>query len=94
MKRLVFAICALAFTAALCVVSQQIEKSSVSQFCEALSEYSSEAEDYKDFEELKQAYKALLEDNNRLIADNKRLRHENTNLKIRLRIEEADRNEQ
>ena len=49
---------------------------------------------YKDYEDLKEAYKALLEDNNRLIADNKRLRHENTNLKIRIRIEEADRNEQ
>lgn len=49
---------------------------------------------YKDYKDLKEAYKALLEDNNKLIADNKRLRHENTNLKIRLRIEEADRNEQ
>ena len=46
---------------------------------------------YKDYEDLKEAYKELLEDNNKLSADNKRLRHENTNLKIRLRIEEADR---
>ena len=46
---------------------------------------------YKDYKDLKEAYKVLLEDNNKLIADNKRLRHENTNLKIRLRIEEADR---
>ena len=46
---------------------------------------------YKRYEELRDAYKALLEDNNRLMADNKRLRQENTNLQIRCRIAEEDR---
>ena len=46
---------------------------------------------YKQYEELRQAYKELLADNNRLMADNRRLREQITNLKIRMRIEEADK---
>lgn len=46
---------------------------------------------YKAHEELRQAYKELLADNNRLMVENRKLREEITNLKIRMRIEEADK---
>lgn len=45
---------------------------------------------YRDYKDLKEAYKELLADNQRLLVDNRKLRRENTNLRIRLRIEEAD----
>ena len=46
---------------------------------------------YKDYKDLKEAYKVLLEDNNKLIVDNRRLREINNQYRIRLRIEEAER---
>lgn len=46
---------------------------------------------YRDYTELREAYKQLLADNQKLMADNAKLRREKTNLEIRLRIAEADR---
>ena len=48
---------------------------------------------YKEFTDLREAYRQLLEDNAKLVSDNRKLRTENTNLKIRLRIEETDKEE-
>lgn len=47
---------------------------------------------YKKYVELREAYKQLLEDNQKLTEDNRRLRNKVTNLEIRCRIAEADKN--
>ena len=46
---------------------------------------------YREYVELRDAYKKLLEDNQALMADNRDLRKKITNLEIRCRIAETDR---
>lgn len=47
---------------------------------------------YRQYVELRDAYEKLLEDNKVLMDDNRNLRKKVTNLEIRFRIAEADRN--
>ena len=46
---------------------------------------------YREYVELRESYKQLLEDNQKLMDDNRRLRQKLTNMEIRCRIAETDR---